>query len=222
VCLSLVSGGFASDSASFSDKRVSVVNVKQQLFAANYALLALIVVLETAFLRQLLKRVAQLKRFYQGGRAISFRELSGGSLAPEFAGPVLGEDRRVTNSHLRDHETILMFVSPREAFSRSYRHLAIAVHAMWRDVEGHLFLICDGDEGSCRQLASEIRVSEGAVVVDERGEITRRFFIYRTPQALRFDEESRLIRRGSPVVDDIAASQGTTDKTIAKELYVAS
>jgi hypothetical protein len=176
----------------------------RDLFALSYALLCALVVIEAMLLREVLRRAAWLKRFYADSPRGNRMGLTGGGRAPDFLARVLDTDRVLTTSDLEAHETILMFLSTAESSSPLYRHLKAAIHALWHDVEGWLYIVCRGSEDACRHLARDVCPAghEVPVLLDEGGQMARSFFVDATPKALRFDEDIRLTRYGYPLASE--------------------
>jgi hypothetical protein len=106
-------------------------------------------------------------------------------------------------SNLKGHRSTLLFVSPEEV-SPLYENLDIGIHAMWHETDGHVYLVCNGSEEACRQLASDYRVEGFAedqvpVILDEGGRLARSFLIDGTPQAVSLDSDLQVRRYGYPV-----------------------
>lgn len=189
------------------------------LFTLSYALLAAMVVFEAMALQWLLARVVSLRKLYQKPVSSSGRQmLLSGDPAPDFEVRVLGTDETLTASHLKGHETILAFVAADQASLPTYRNLGTALHAMWHIMEGHLYVVCQGAEKACRQLADEIRVDQRLMLWDESGEVAQRFLIDETPVAWRLDEDLRLIRYGRAVsLEEWEGSRASVSKPVEDE-----
>jgi hypothetical protein len=172
-------------------------------FTISYVALVLLVTAEAIVLRQVLRKTAWLRKFYMGFKPASEDRLAGGSIAPEFRVRILDSNETASNEQLRGHETVLIFVSPGEASSPGYRNLNVALDALWHDTEGHLHLVCTGNEEPCRQLARDAQAEKHriAVLLDEEGKMARDFLVTNTPLGLRFDEDCRLIRYGQPNIE---------------------
>jgi len=177
--------------------------VSQQMhpvFVVSYVLLFAVVAFEALVLRESLRRVALLRVFSMDfDRDLKPARLAGGSKAPPFSVRFMGSDRRLTLSHIEGDETIMLFVSPREAASPGYRHLSTAAHAMWHQVEGRLYVVCSGNEGECQNFVHAAELTGNSILIDEAGEMAKSFLVTKTPRALRFDEEGRLTRYGTPM-----------------------
>ena len=170
-------------------------------YEVSFALLWAIVIVEAIVLQQILWRTVRIRRLHLNSRKAT--GLSIGDRAPQFTGRVLGTDQFLRSSELRGHTTALLFVSPDEASSRLYANLSVAIHAMWHSTEGNLYVVCSGGEDACRRIIRDHGVDgfkdhEVPLVLDESGEIARRFFITSTPQGVRLDESLRIVRYGRP------------------------
>jgi hypothetical protein len=173
------------------------------LYQVSSALLWAIVVLQAFVLMEILRRTVRMKRLHLNSRS-KLQKLFVGERAPEFTGRVLGTDGLLRRSKLRGHTTRLLFVSPKDASSPLYTDLSVAIHAMWHAAKGNLYLICTGGEDACRQIVRDHRIDglehgRVPVVLDETGEIARRFFVNSTPQGVTLDERLRIARYGRPV-----------------------
>jgi hypothetical protein len=178
------------------------------MFMISYAVLCGLVVLEASILREALRDIVRLKRFYASNlsydRRVDFEGPPRGAIAPAFSGTLLGTGETLTGTQLKGDPTILLFVSPSEASSPAYQQLATIIHALWHRVDGHLYLVCSGSEHACRQVALIFRVhgfaeNQVPIVIDEEARIARRFHIAATPAAVELDDDLRVIRYGLPI-----------------------
>lgn len=179
----------------------------RQIFAFSYVLLTLLVVLQALALREALRRAARLSRLYPQSEDSQKREASAGSgwvvqsgtPVPEFSAPLLGMDGIVTRADLEGRETILLFVSPADAFSSArhhiYHEMTHAFHKMWDRVEGEVYLVCKGSREDCERLTADTRAKK---ILDVDGRLFDSFGIDRTPRAVQLDEEARVSRFGEP------------------------
>ncbi len=170
-------------------------------YELSFALIWALVILQAVLLKQVLWTTVRIKRFHLDSRRV--RGLSRGDGVPQFTGRVLGTDRVLKTSELRGRTTTLLFVSPDEASSPLYRNLSVAMHAMWHSADGQLYVVCSGREDACHQILRDHRIDgfqddQVPVVLDETGDIARRFFIKSTPQAVTLDEDLRIARYGRP------------------------
>jgi hypothetical protein len=116
---------------------------------------------------------------------------------------LLSTGELISTSCFKGHESILLFVNP-DIPSPFYPQLPIAAHSWWHDTEGHLYIVCNGLEESCRTFVKEYLVEDFAghkapVILDEEGAITRSFLVKEFPKAVSLNEELRVGRYGSPV-----------------------
>lgn len=181
------------------------------LFQTSFALLATFIIVEGLLLREVLRKLAWSKRFYEGfeGRPIQYEyELPPGRQIPDFSAHVLGSDRIVARTNLEGRESILVFASAAMSGSPEYRNLGTAIHGMWHQVEGNLYVVCHGREKECREFAAVVQIPDDLVLLDEDKTITNRFLMDWTPRALRLDEQARLLKYGEPIPgkDEVAST----------------
>jgi hypothetical protein len=179
----------------------------RQIFTLSYVLLCVLIVLEALVLREALRRAARLSRLHPRSEASNKKEPSGssnwhvrsGTRVPEFSAPLLGTDGILTRADLEGRETILLFVSPTDAFSLArhqiYHQLSHVFHSMWQAVEGEVYLVCKGNRQECERL---IDGSPARSILDEDGRLFNSFLIDKTPRAVHLDEEARVTRFGEP------------------------
>jgi hypothetical protein len=173
----------------------------------SYVLLCVLMVLQALALREALRRAARLSRLHSESEDSNKQETSGnsdwhvpsGTRVPEFSAPLLGTDGILTRADLEGRETILLFVSPTDAFSSArhqiYHQLTHAFHSMWETVEGEVYLVCKGSREECERL---IDGSPARSILDEDGRLFNSFLIDKTPRAVHLDEEARVTRFGEP------------------------
>lgn len=188
-----------------------------ELFTISFALLCGLVFIEAMVLQHIVRETASLKRLFGPSRSIAEDEqtkmLSEHMPAPEFSAPLLQTGEFLTNSDLKGHRSIVVFVSP-VATSPAYKTLTAAIHAWYHDMDGHIYLVCTGGRDECQQLADEACASlpEGhsvSVILDEDARITRAYGIERTPHAVELDEMAQLVRYGHPDEDDGESDGGS-------------
>lgn len=173
-------------------------------------LLSLVVFLEAILLRDLLQRAVSIKRrIKRVADSSPQKQLTTGTLAPNFAIPMLGTGQLVNRSKLKGHPSILLFISPQEASDTIYRNLKHGVHWLWHEVRGHLYLVCSGQEEPCRRLVSEYGLTgcsgkEVPILWDPERQFTNRFRISSMPQAVELDSDACVKRYGRElIVDDL-------------------
>ncbi len=184
----------------------------QGLFIASYALLGGLAILLALILNRILRETLRLRRLYisrlDKAKELLPDQLRKGAAAPEFTAPLLSTGELMNTSRFKGHESILVFVNP-DIPSLFYRQLPIVIHSWWHDTDGHLCIVCNGREESCRTFVNEHLV-EGfnehkvPVVLDEEGVITRSFLIKKFPRAVALDEDLRVVRYGEPVPSEEA------------------
>lgn len=179
------------------------------LFQLSYVLLALIIVCQAILLRQILRRTLWFKGPHTSINRREYGVAEGlltGSPAPVFKARMIGRDGWLSTSELKGSPSMLVFVSPEE--SPSYTRLDAALHAWWHQKNGHIYLVCNGTAEACWQLAQDYQFTGSTdqtipVVMDEAGDLARRFMIDSTPQAVALDEDARISRYGRPAANDI-------------------
>ncbi|PYK92196.1 MAG: hypothetical protein DME36_14280 [Verrucomicrobia bacterium] len=176
------------------------------IYQISFALLWAIVVLEAILLEEILRMTVRFKRLHLDFRSKA-QQLSIGDRAPQFTARLLGTNQLLKSSKFRGSSTTLLFVSPEEADSPLYRNLSAAIHGMWHRDDGKLYLVCSGREDDCRRVISDHHVDgfehgQVPVILDEGGEIARRFLIGSTPQGVMLDEKLRVSRYGRPLLTE--------------------
>ncbi|PWT88613.1 MAG: hypothetical protein C5B54_10370 [Acidobacteria bacterium] len=202
--------------------------IMREGFAVSYGLLCGLFVMQGLLLHEALRRAAKLSRLYSEAEERKKREalanppwyLPAGIRLPEFASPVLGTDRILTQADLLGRETILLFVSPADAASvarhRTYHQIGPAFGSMWEAVEGEVYLVCKENRQDCQRFVGSVTKA----IWDEDGLLFNSFFIDKTPRAVRLDEEGTVIRYGEP--DEVrdtppSAFNGLHDETSSGE-----
>ena len=180
----------------------------QGLFVITYVLLCAILLCLMVLLRRLVAEVNWYKRFYRNqNHQDDLDVLPMGTEAPKFSGRLLGTQARLTTDDLKNHPSILLFVSTAEEQLPEYEGLNAGIHTMWHKTDGRTYLVCNGSEESCRRLAKYHHVpgfkdNQVPIVLDEGGSIARRFMVRTTPQAVELDRNARVRRYGRPLHED--------------------
>jgi hypothetical protein len=181
--------------------------VMEALFNASYALLAGLAVLQAIILNRILRETLRLRRLYVSRidklKELLLDQLPKGAPAPEFTAPLLSTGELINPARFNGHESMLLFVNP-DMPSPFYPQLPFAAHSWWHDTEGHLYIVCNGREESCRTFVKEHLIESFAghevpVILDEDGAITRSFLVKEFPQVVSLNEDVRVGRYGSPV-----------------------
>jgi|GEM_PF-2455193 hypothetical protein len=182
------------------------------LFVVSYALLGGLTVLQWMILSRVLRETLRYRRLYISRlnkmKGVMLDQLPRGAPAPEFTAPLLSTGELISTSRFKGHESILLFVNP-DIPSPFYPQLPIATHSWWHDTEGHLYIVCNGREESCRAFVKEHLIEDFAghkapVILDEEGAITRSFLVKEFPRAVSLNEDVLVGRYGSPVPNDEA------------------
>lgn len=178
--------------------------IMRESFALSYGLLCAVLVLQSLLLHAALRRAARLSRLYakeeerQKQQALRLPwQIPAGTRLPEFAAPLLGTDRILTQADLKGRETILLFVSPADAAStahhKNYHHIGPAFGSMLDTVEGEVYIVCKGSRQDCQRFVNGRRA-----IWDVEGHLSRSFSITVTPRAVHLDEETIVTRYGEP------------------------
>ena len=200
------------------------------LFVVSYALLGGLTVLQWMILSRVLRETLRYRRLYISRlnkmKGVMLDQLPRGAPAPEFTAPLLSTGELISTSRFKGHESILLFVNP-DIPSPFYPQLPIATHSWWHDTEGHLYIVCNGREESCRAFVKEHLIEDFAghkapVILDEEGAITRSFLVKEFPRAVSLNEDVRVGRYGSPVpnkeaepkVDEAQTAPNPSESTI--------
>lgn len=172
-------------------------------FALSYGFLCVVFLLETAVLREAVRKAAWFQRFYADfDRGEEWHGLEPGTRAPRFSLPTLAFGKRLRTSALEGRSSILFFVSAQASSADTYGTLAPALHAWWHRLEGHVYLICTGAREACRRFVETHANGFPAerTVYDEAGVLTRGFRISNMPQAVELDEDVQVKQCGRPGV----------------------
>jgi hypothetical protein len=167
------------------------------IFEITYAVLWLLTLIEAVALRRALRQVVVMKRRY-AARNPRQEGLRAGTRAPRFTAARLDGEGRLTGAELKGRDYMLLFVSPAQAASPLYQGLYDGIHGLWHKADGRLYIVCQGDQESCRDFLRDGLVA-APVAWDPRGTIARRFHVTTTPQAVMVDEQGRILRYGRPL-----------------------
>jgi AhpC/TSA family len=195
------------------------------LFMLSYALLGGLVVLQAIILNWILRETLRYRRLYLSRldktkeliRNEALNRLPKGAAAPEFTAPLLSTGELINTSHIKGHDSILLFVAPDKP-SPYHQHLPNVTHALWHETDGHLYIICNGREESCKTFVNEHLV-EGLprhtipVILDDEGSIARSFLVKEFPIAVSLDEDLRVFRYGEPVPGEEAEPEADRPQT---------
>jgi hypothetical protein len=160
-------------------------------------------------LKVALQEIAKISRTRERlAKRLHRSPLPKGTPAPRFSAIANGLTETIDSSTLKGHLTILMFVAPDETHLSRYSYLANVLHALWHKSQGHLYLLCRGDEVECQQLAAKYKIGgslkhEIKLLLDEEGQIGDLFRIRSTPHAVEIDKHGRIARYGRPSMSDV-------------------
>jgi AhpC/TSA family len=178
-------------------------------FTVTYALVFVLILMETLVLRSVLRKTIWFRRFYgdtasREENAVHFTENS----APEFSLPLLESGKTLTACGLKGAPSILCFVSEKPA--AWCQSLMPALHAWWHRMEGRVYLVCSGTEGACRDFASQYAhgFPLDKIIHDKAGLLARSFQVAVTPQAVELDANLKVKRYGRPESLELEPSNG--------------
>lgn len=129
--------------------------------------------------------------------------LASGVPAPRFRASTLTPRKIYRLTQSQGYASILFFVTPSDNLSELYASLGSVLHALWHRVEGHLYIVCRGDTSVCGRFVSKdlSGFPRDKVLLDEKGNIARRFRIFATPRAVEIDPQLNVKRYGEPFGD---------------------
>ena len=164
----------------------------------SYAMLWALVAVQTVVLLEVLRRVVRLKREIYESMPVEMKEerLAGGTRV-EFAARDLTHGGSVRTEDLAGAPATLLFLAA-EAFVDGIPEWLLDTFVGLRTKgEGRLFVLCEGSAEACSALARRTD-PEIPILLDERGEIRRRFLVSSTPGAVLLDEQAGVSMYGRP------------------------
>lgn len=164
----------------------------------SYALLWALVAVQTLVLLQALRRVVRLKReIYESTPAEVKEERLAGGTRVDFAARDLTNGGVVRTADLVGAPAALLFLAA-EPFADGLPEWLLDTFAgLLMKGEGRLHVLCDGGAADCAALA-RLAGPEVRVLLDERGEIRRRFLVSSLPGAVLLDENGQVSMYGKP------------------------
>ncbi len=170
----------------------------QPIFYGSYAMLWVLVAVQTAVLLEVLRRTVRLKREIDESMPVEIKEerLAGGTRV-ELAARDLTRGGVVRTDDLRGAPAALLFLTPEPPGQGLPEWLLDTFLGLKSKSEGRLYVLCDGDAEACSALAGQAG-PDIPVLLDERGEIRHRFLVSSTPGAVMLDEEARVSMYGRP------------------------
>lgn len=159
-------------------------------FVLSYVALWVLVVLQGVILLGLTRALYELRQRDQGADPTSFQGLP----VPDFTAVDLS-GQPVSAASLAGEPAVLLFVSPN---CQSCMVTLAELKALTSDPRRGLVVVCHAGDDDCRRLAANYQLTV-PVVVDEDGEVMKRFGISGTPTAVRISADSVIESHGSPM-----------------------
>lgn len=184
-------------------------------FYVSYAVLWILIVLNSLVALGLVRLVAQLRQQAppgeNNGRADDGR-LRPGQEAPAFSAVDLA-GVPVRSADYAGRPWALLFVSPT---CRSCMTTLAELEALAGKVQGNVLVVCRAGHKDCVRLAETDKVAV-RFVADEDDELARRFRVSSNPTAILVDGENRVQKYGYPKREDLAEllDDGREAKTTA-------
>lgn len=164
----------------------------------TYAALWIVVAVQTLVLLQVLGRVVRLKREVYEAMPAEVKEerLEGGTFV-DFTARDLSRGGLLRSAELRGAPTALLFLAAERWDEGLPEWLLDTFMGLKGRGEGRLLVLCDGDAETCSALAQQTG-SEIPVLLDEGGEVRRRFLISSLPGAVVLDQDAEVSMYGRP------------------------
>jgi hypothetical protein len=166
----------------------------------SFAVLWVVVALQTVVLLEVLGRVVRLKREIQEATPAEVKEerLAGGTVV-EFTAPDLTRGGVMRSSELPGAPAALLFLAAGswgegEQLPEWLLDTYAGLHAK---AEGRIYVLCDGDEAACSALARQTG-PEIPVLLDQGGRVRQRFLVSVLPAAVILDEQAGVSMYGRP------------------------
>lgn len=173
----------------------------------SYAVLWALVIVQAVVLREILRDTVWVKRMYEDHRRRRSQEPKPHGLqAPEFELRLRGSDRRLTHRDLPGGESVLLFMSPGDRLSRF--HMDASIHGLAHKVEGRSYLIWEGEDDTCGDVAAFAEAYRMPLAFDPDGRVARAFLVSTTPSAVLLDEQARVAKYGRLLPGEGAPEEG--------------
>jgi hypothetical protein len=119
---------------------------------------------------------------------------------PSFLTSFVGGKDTFDSKSVIGRSSTFVFLRPQELNSQQEQRLYFALHSMWHDAEGSLFVLCQGDEKHCLAFAQRVndRQHPVSVLADFEGDIARSIPVLKTPFAVMVNEQGEIKRVGEP------------------------
>lgn len=182
------------------------------VFDLSYLLLWLVVLIQSVVIIELLRQIGifRLRLGDEAGALIEPATLERGRPAPPFSLSDPRAGQPVTQQALKGQRSLVVFMSPSCSPCRS---LAADLPRFARYYpEIRLLGFCSGPGDSCLSFIDEFKFPF-PVLIDDRQEVSQAYGANRTPHALLFDEDARVLIQGVPAnwkqLEHLVAEEGT-------------
>lgn len=168
----------------------------------TFTVLVGLVAVEGVAAQAISRRIASLSRIYAGKQPTrQFSALATGTPAPAFSAQVFETGRVVQATDLKGHTSILFFISAGHDTSESSTDLIDDIHALSHQSGGHLWVVCEGTGEACRRIMGVgqtqcFSTAAVPIIIDEQGQIAKRFLVTDRPVAVELDSDARIVRYG--------------------------
>ena len=168
------------------------------LLYGSYVVLWAVTAVETATLVQILRRVVRIRaEMYEAMPVVAREErLAKGSFV-DFGARDVVTGAVIRSSALRGAPAALLFMGPEDLGAESSEWLLDTIEGLKYRGEGRLLVLWDGDAVARPELPPAVGTGL-RVLLDEGGEIRRRFLIRSTPAAVLLDSEASVAMYGKP------------------------
>jgi hypothetical protein len=181
--------------------------VANLILDGSYSALWLLAAAETAVLAQVLRRVLRLHAEMYDAMPLVVRQkrlLKG--IHVDFEARDLATGAVVRSVDLRGAPATLLFLGPRDVGGESSDWLLASVAGLKDKGDGRLMVLWQGVASSCPDLPPAVG-EDVQVLLDEKGDVRRRFLIESTPTAVLLDSEASVALYGKPEYDTDSAME---------------
>lgn len=173
----------------------------------SYSALWLLAAAETVVLVQVLRRVLRLHAEMYDAMPLVVRQkrlLKG--VYVDFEARDLATGAVVRSADLRGAPATLLFLGPEDVDGESPDWLLESVAGLKDKGDGRLLVLWQGDASTRPDVPPAVGENV-RVLLDERGEVRRRFLIESTPTAVLLDSEASVALYGKPEYDPDSAME---------------
>ena len=173
----------------------------------SYATAWCLVAVETVVLLELVRRVVRLKtEMYEAMPSVARQERLAKGTFVDFAARDLASGDLVRSSDLRGAPATLLFIGAGGVEAEPSEWMLGTAAGLLDKGEGRLLVLCDGGADDCAALSRGLAPLRLPVLLDEGGEIRRRFLVRSTPAAVLLDGQASVDMYGRP--DESTDSDG--------------